>query len=308
MQTIEHYSNEAQWLLARKNGIGASEAAAVLGEDENKTPLQLYLEKISEGVSPEPPSEAAEVGNLLEELVLRMYTTKTGRKLEAERKFTIRRHPSLPHLFASLDATAIDMFDGRGPGVVDSKTSGDETFGTWREGVPLKYQIQIQQQMLVTNRSWGALAVFFTGKRQFKFYEYTRNEKFLKLLLEKTSEFWKRVEERSPPPADYRDLSTLKTLYEHHESVVELPESLSELVKERNEIAQDLSDYNSLVKALESEKEERDAKILEALQGASVGTLGGVPVVEVKMRKAFDVPARHQEAIPILYYKDAPKD
>src|SRR5690606_18657199 len=61
----------------RRSGIGSSDAATVAGLNRWKTPLDLYLEKRGL-VEPEPASEAAEWGTILEPTILREFARRNG--------------------------------------------------------------------------------------------------------------------------------------------------------------------------------------------------------------------------------------
>jgi putative phage-type endonuclease len=301
---IEAYQTQVEWLRARKSGIGASEMAAVMGEDEFTTPLQVYAGKISAEVEVQAPSEAAEIGNILEGLVARMYCERSRRRVETEQKWTLRRHPQHRFLIASLDATVIDKSDGRGPGVLECKTSAGESWGVWRDGVPLRYEVQLQHQLAVTGRRWGAVAVFFTDKRQFKFYEYDRNDDFIGVLVARGAEFWKHVEERRPPREDYRDVAALQALYKLKEGEVVDLDGSAEVISRAAEIAGELKLYRQVVRQLEADYDDAKASILAAMKGAQIGRINGQTVVEIRQVGAFDVPARHQEAQQRMYLKN----
>src|SRR5262245_12139818 len=75
---MEHASREA-WLEARRNGIGGSDAAAVLGCHPWKSALELYAEKI--GVEDLDLSEPEWVywGKVLEPQIAARYMKETGR-------------------------------------------------------------------------------------------------------------------------------------------------------------------------------------------------------------------------------------
>src|SRR5690606_16880012 len=61
----------------RRSGIGSSDAAVVAGLNRWKTTLDLYLEKRGL-VEPEPASEAAEWGTILEPTILREFARRNG--------------------------------------------------------------------------------------------------------------------------------------------------------------------------------------------------------------------------------------
>jgi len=90
----------AEWLAARENGIGASQAAAAIGLDPWQSPIGLWAEKL--GLVP-PPAEniAMQIGTELEPLIARLYTEQTGVKVR--RANNLRQHSAHPFMLASLD-------------------------------------------------------------------------------------------------------------------------------------------------------------------------------------------------------------
>ena len=107
-----------RWLLERRSGIGASEAAAVLGLSPWKTPLALYAEKIGAVAAKDlaAESEAVEWGKRLEEPIAQAYAEKTGRKVVNLGEFAIQRHKDLAFLMCTLDrVTYSDKRPDAGP-------------------------------------------------------------------------------------------------------------------------------------------------------------------------------------------------
>ena len=66
-----------QQLAARRNHIGSSDAAAILGMDDYRTPADVLAEKLME-LEPDTSSEAAEVGNWLEPLLCQWAAERLG--------------------------------------------------------------------------------------------------------------------------------------------------------------------------------------------------------------------------------------
>jgi len=72
--------SEAEWLAWRRQGIGGSDAAAILGISPWRTARDLYDDKLG-SISAQDDSGiwvALEMGHLLEDLVARIFSKKTG--------------------------------------------------------------------------------------------------------------------------------------------------------------------------------------------------------------------------------------
>jgi len=57
-----------EWLESRRNGIGGSDASAILGVNPYSSPLKVYMDKIGKGVE-EEENEAMRQGTDLEQYV-----------------------------------------------------------------------------------------------------------------------------------------------------------------------------------------------------------------------------------------------
>lgn len=68
------------WLKGRQTGIGGSDVAAILGLSKWKTPLDVYLAKTGE-VDHEQ-SQAAYFGTILEDIVAKEFSKRTGLKVQ----------------------------------------------------------------------------------------------------------------------------------------------------------------------------------------------------------------------------------
>ena len=91
--------NREQWLKVRKQGIGASDAAAAVGLNPYQSPLELWMIKTGrDGLLPAPDPDDIHTplywGNLLEPKVAEAYAKATGNKV---RRVTVSyTHLTLP--------------------------------------------------------------------------------------------------------------------------------------------------------------------------------------------------------------------
>ena len=58
-------TNRAEWLKARRSGIGGSDVAAILGLNRYKSALDIYNDKISTEEPKDQQSESAYFGTIL---------------------------------------------------------------------------------------------------------------------------------------------------------------------------------------------------------------------------------------------------
>lgn len=200
------FPDRESWLAGRRNGVGASEIAAVLGESSyGDSPYSVYCSKVY-GDDPDAElSESAEWGLLLEPVIREVYARKTGRTVEFFRSHTVFVHPVYSWARASLDATQIahdGPFADYGRGSLQIKTAAAEARRLWREGPPLQYQIQLQWEMFVAGLSWGSLVCVFGGQRFAGPFDFESDPAFLSRVVPAVAAFWARVERRDPPDVD----------------------------------------------------------------------------------------------------------
>lgn len=211
------------WLKARRTGIGASEAAAVLGEDPWCSPYTLWARKT--GRLPEQDdNEAMEWGRRLEDAVADKLADETGRVVRNGRLGGwLLRSRKYPFLLATPDREWTSKKPKR-EGLAEIKTTSAWVADKWEPGtLPGSFQFQGQQQLAVTGRKVSTLAVLIGGQR-FLWKDYDRHERFIRALVAKAGVFWKLVQEDVAPPLDASE-STFSTLTKLRESgsSIELP-------------------------------------------------------------------------------------
>ncbi len=140
------------WLELRRQGLGGSDAAAVLGISPFRTARDLYYDKRGVVTADDQANWVAlEVGNLLEPLVARIFEAKTG--LKVYQRKCMFRHPEYPWMLADLDYL-VDLPDGT-TAIVEIKTTNYNAKDKWwyngEEIVPVYYETQGRHYMAVMN-------------------------------------------------------------------------------------------------------------------------------------------------------------
>lgn len=211
------------WLQARKTGIGATDAAVILGLSKYKSPLALYAEKAGLVDEDDQEHDALEWGRRLEPVIAAKYEEVTGRTTFDPGAFELQRNASEPWMFATLDRiVTAPPADGAlpydSPGVLELKTAAAWARDQWDKEPPPIYQVQVQHQLAVTGHLWGSIAVLIGG-RTFRWQDIERNETFIARLMALEHEFWLRIQRRDPPPPDGTRATSevLAMLYPHEE-------------------------------------------------------------------------------------------
>lgn len=140
------------WLALRRQGLGGSDAAAVLSISPFRTARDLYYDKLGIVTADDQANWVAlEVGNLLEPLVARIFEAKTG--LKVYQRKCMFQHPLYPWMLADLDYL-VDLPDGT-TAIVEIKTTNYNAKDKWwyngAEIVPVYYETQGRHYMTVMN-------------------------------------------------------------------------------------------------------------------------------------------------------------
>lgn len=284
MEELERtFKTREEWLIGRREGIGGSDASAVLGVSRWKGPLGVYVEKL--GIAPEEKENRfTKWGRMLEDAVATAYEEETGRVLGNLGPLTITRHPKIPFMFATLDRLV--MHPERGKGVLQLKTTSWGFLEEWRQEPPLEAQVQLQHEMAVAGVEWGSLAVLVAG-REFRWVDVEINWDFVQAMIETEGKFWRRVEGMEPPPPDRLEETgkALRALY---------PKDSGETIALPDEAMvwhADLMEAKAKVKEWEAKKTEDENRIKAAMGGATFGVLlsGGRYSWKTSERKGYTV-------------------
>lgn len=266
---IQSYPDRQTWLAARRSGIGGSDAAAILGEDPYKSPYQVWSEKVF-GVEDEA-GEAADWGNVLEPVIVSEYVRRFNRPARWNDEFAVARHKEHAWWLATLDATQHEPCGTivGAEGALQIKTTSAWLAKDWKDGPPIKHQIQLQHEMAAADLTWGSLVVLVGGQKLLGPFDFERDDDYLSRVAPVLEDFWRLVQDRKPPPVDHTEACAraLRKLYpEDDGGTTELRED-DELVVDR------------LLRAKEREKKVKDAirklenRLKESLAEAAVGVL-----------------------------------
>lgn len=203
-----------EWLQVRRSGLGSSDAAAAVGLNPYKSPLELWLEKTGRDASlpqvdPDDMGSPMYWGTVLESLVARQYSRKTGRQVR--RVNAVLQHPSESWMLANLDREVVGCPDVQ---ILECKTAGLNGARLWKDGVPEYVQLQVMHQLAVTGKQAADVAVLICGQ-ELQIHRIERDETLISQLIALERQFWHWVETDQAPPADGSDsaATALQCLY-----------------------------------------------------------------------------------------------
>ena len=194
--------SKEEWLSRRKMGIGGSDAGAICGLNPYVSPMDIYLDKTSEGTN-ELDNEAMRQGRDLEEYVATRFCEETGKKVR--RSNFMYTNKKFPFMFANVDRLVVGENAG-----LECKTASAFLENQWSDGnVPAHYVIQCNHYMAVTGADRWYLAVVVLGKA-FHFVCIERDASTIENLITIEKDFWnKNVLQRIPPAPDGSDATEL---------------------------------------------------------------------------------------------------
>lgn len=205
-----------EWHAWRAQGIGGSDIAAICGLSSFGSPFSTYLVKRGEIDEPDlSESPAVEFGKRVEPIIPAWFHDRTGLYVVGEQTWCT--HPDNPVHLCTADGFVAEspsstLADALGP--VEFKATRDSE-KEWEEQVPTKYVLQGQWQCHVNEaeRMWFAVIHRMSGA--FRTYAMERDDTVIAELVRIADEFWQRVVDGNPPPADAHDATTaaLKEAY-----------------------------------------------------------------------------------------------
>lgn len=243
-----------EWLEDRMQGIGGSDAGAVLGFNQYKSAYTLWCEKTGRIDSDVPDNESMRQGRDLEQYVAERWMEATGKKVRRSGfSFQSKEHP---FMLANVDRLVIGEKAG-----LECKTANALTRTHYDRGdIPATYYAQCMHYMAVTGLERWYIAILVMGKG---FYTYTveRDEKEIEALISAEEDFWSSVTNGKEPEIDGSQSTsdTLASLY---------PESGGETedLPELDDAAVMLDDISARMKELEKMKKQYENRIKDAMK------------------------------------------
>lgn len=234
-----------EWLKLRQNGIGGSDAAAILGLNPYKSPLAVYADKrgLTESA---PDTEAMRQGRDFEAYVAGRFEEETGKRVR--RCNQILQHADHDWMLANVDRLLI----GERAGLeckcvgIGNKTDFDACV------VPPVYYWQCMHYLAVTGMDRWYLAILPLGRWVAPYiFEIERDEGHISGLIAREEEFWSENVLAGIPPLPIGS---------------ESDDELLHLVSEQHGIYEtisinDMDEDLDLMAALKVDRDALDAKI-----------------------------------------------
>lgn len=267
------------WLRNRRKYLGASDAAAILGENPWSSELDVYADHI--GVDQEQDvGEPAYWGTKLQPVCLAELERRTGRPTQTWEELCVSKERSWQS--CTMDGLQFDE-DGL-PGGVEIKCT--RLHWNWNEGLPPYVYAQIQHQYSVTNLPLITLAVLFNGN-EFYWKDVERDDEYVEFLNEKELAFWNRLLAFEAPDPDSSEASkqALARLYPRDNGKrIVFPPEFTEVDAQLIALKDEHKDIGTSIRGLENQIK---AELKDATSG--ICTDGTIYTHKGQTRKAHEV-------------------
>lgn len=207
-----------EWLKVRLAGIGASEAAAVIGRSPWLDNVELWRRKTGRKAAPDIScNEAVKYGHDAEGLIRGLFALDYADQYEVSYggAFDMVSNPEHPFIFATLDGRLMEKETGR-RGVLEIKTTNivrsmqkEKWWGPDGPCIPDQYYIQVCHQLIATGFDFAVLHAQLKyhysdgirSERRTYFMERSELLDDLDFLLEAEVEFWNKyvLADKQPP-------------------------------------------------------------------------------------------------------------
>jgi putative phage-type endonuclease len=272
-----------EWLALRLQGLGSSDAAAVMELSPWKSSYAVHAEKAGL-YDPEDESKRDFYDwRLALEPVILDHAERQDDIGPMQRNLMIRSR-QYPHMLANPDGLTPTR-------VIEAKTAHSMDEKRWENGIPDQYSFQAIHLMIVADRRECVFPVMF-GCSEPRYFIVRWDQKVADLLIDREAEFWANVLAGNPPDPDGSDdaMQAIRAIYlaEEEGKELELPADAKELIEARNV-------NNARKKDAEKEIERVRQILMIAADDAQVLTLDGIKVATYKTNKAGNRTFRFSE-------------
>ena len=229
-----------EWLRWRTKGIGGSDVSVIAGVNPFRSIFQLWLEKTGQVEPEETENDNTHFGNVLEPVVKREFSKRTGLKVRAKR--ALLQSEEYPFMLADLDGV---IYENGKMNLFEAKTASAYKQEIWEKGIPEEYVLQVQHYMAVTGAEKTYLAALVGGNR-FYWKVVRRDEQKIAEIIELEKAFWEENVLAGKAPVPDGSGATTDFLNEKYASsngnTILLPEEALSLCRRYEELSGQLNE------------------------------------------------------------------
>ncbi|WP_411815700.1 YqaJ viral recombinase family protein [Gordonia sp. SND2] len=195
-------ADEIAWLMQRREGVGASECAAILGMGKwtGQTQYGVWLDKTGQIPLSTAMTEQMELGHILEPVIRDTAAARLGFDVMTIGGLASRERPWQR---ASLDSVVITPDDGPIP--MEVKNTSQYLASDWSDDqVPDAAELQVQHQLAVCGAPYGYVAGMIGGSRIVT-RRVDRDQELIDHIIREEEAFWTHVVDGTTPPVTSRE-------------------------------------------------------------------------------------------------------
>lgn len=286
--------NRDEWKALRREYIGGSDAASVIGLNPYKSAYSLWAEKT--GKLPEFEGNlATDVGTYMEDFIAKLFEKETGKKVRRESRSIL--NDKYPWAIANYDRLIVGEDAG-----LECKFTDSINLKKYKNGwYPERFYAQCVHYLGVSGKKRWYLAIL-VGNKNFLWFCIERDEEEIAALMGEEEKMAVCIKTNTPPAVDGTDSTskTISTIY---------PDSNADIVSlmaYENDIMQYLA-LGTQIKALEEQQKEMANRVKAFMGEAGKGESNRYKVsYSTASKKSFDTKAfqaDHKEIDLNKYYK-----
>jgi putative phage-type endonuclease len=202
--------HEPTWYEFRKNGVGGSEMATVLGLDKFNTVTRIFHEKVGTIEQKKEDNAKMFFGRYMEDKIAELWQYYDGtpegwienykndkviRQCRSVNGYVV--NPNYPWMFASLDRVmnikgGVNLLTGeplKTEAVLEVKTLSYWSAQMWQDGIPISFLIQVHVYMIILETSYAEIAILKDGN-EFFVEKVQRDDGLCKRIIDISKAFW----------------------------------------------------------------------------------------------------------------------
>jgi len=262
LEIKKELDNKRIWIENRRGYLGGTDAAAILGKNPYKSPLQVWCEKTNKiAVKNLDDNLAVQIGIHLEDSIATLFENKTGHKTRRVNQTMV--HEDYPFICANIDRKITNE-----PVLLEIKTGNIFQKKEYDKGtIPDQYYWQCLHYLNVTKYESCYLYVILNNRYDYLYEIIAEDHKEnMKHLLDAEINFWENyVKKNIMPAVSSIDEEVLDEIYqEKKEYTISLDSDVERIII-------DLDAIKNHKKQLEAEEQLLKNQILAKLQDFRCG-------------------------------------
>lgn len=207
MITMTILNSHDEWLSARKNSIGGSEAAAVIGKNKWMSNVDLWELKTGKKEPADlSDNEAVRYGTEAEKHLRALFALDFPEFEVFYDENNIWKNDRYPFAHASLDGLLVEKSTGK-RGIFENKTGTTRAWQEWQGGIPQGYFCQLLHYLAVTEFDFAIIKGQLRSDRDGDVRLYTFHYRIdrgdvegdIDYLMQKEKEFYEYIKEGKRP-------------------------------------------------------------------------------------------------------------